>query len=104
MTEGQEYTLDFFAKVLLFVWVVLLLPWVVMAPLVRNGFGWKQYGLHLDIRHIDLVLGTSSVCGIQVARSSEKGCPPAVLWHRRYVLARFPDLAIPKFLSLFHSI
>jgi hypothetical protein len=32
MTEGQEYRLDFFAKVLLFVWVVLLLPWVVLAP------------------------------------------------------------------------
>jgi len=38
MTEGQEYTLDFFAKVLLFVWIVLLIPWVVMAPLSGMAF------------------------------------------------------------------
>jgi hypothetical protein len=38
MTEGQEYTLDFFAKILLFVWVILLIPWVVMAPLSGMAF------------------------------------------------------------------
>jgi hypothetical protein len=38
MTEGQDYTLDFFAKVLLFIWIILLIPWLVMAPLSGMAF------------------------------------------------------------------
>ena len=50
MTEGQEYALDFFAKVLLFVWIILLIPWVVIAPLSGMAFdGGNTIGAWLAV-------------------------------------------------------
>src|SRR5215469_14749920 len=94
MAEGQEYRLDFFAKSCSLYGSSSSYRGTFWRS-VRNGFRWKQYDLHSAIGQLGLVLRASCVCGIQVARLSEKGRSPAVLSHRRYVLARFPDLAIP---------